>query len=77
MKVIGFTAEEQHEIFRLVTAILYLGNVQFVDDGKGGSTIADRQGTRTLTADPHHISLTPSGLTRHSSQQLWRCWPIS
>jgi myosin heavy subunit len=44
MKVIGFTAEEQHEIFRLVTAILYLGNVQFIDDGKGGSTIADRQG---------------------------------
>lgn len=43
MKVIGFTPEEQHEIFRLVTSILYIGNIQFVDDGKGGSTIADRQ----------------------------------
>lgn len=43
MKVIGFTAEEQHEIFRLVAAVLYIGNVHFADDGKGGSTIADRQ----------------------------------
>nr|P10569.1 RecName: Full=Myosin IC heavy chain [Acanthamoeba castellanii]AAA27707.1 myosin IB heavy chain [Acanthamoeba castellanii] len=50
MKVIGFTAEEQHEIFRLVTAILYLGNVQFVDDGKGGSTIADSRPVAVETA---------------------------
>ncbi|KAG8733405.1 class II myosin [Ceratobasidium sp. 423] len=42
MNVIGLTAEEQNDIFRMIAAILWIGNVQFVESEDGsGSTITD------------------------------------
>ncbi len=34
MKTMGITADQQHEIFRLLAAILYLGNIDFVPNEK-------------------------------------------
>ncbi|CAE7173042.1 unnamed protein product [Rhizoctonia solani] len=42
MNVVGLTAEEQNNIFRMIAAILWLGNTQFVESEDGsGSTITD------------------------------------
>ncbi|KDR85724.1 hypothetical protein GALMADRAFT_234780 [Galerina marginata CBS 339.88] len=41
MQVIGLSAEEQHEIFKMLAVILWLGNVQFQDLEDGNSTITD------------------------------------
>ena len=41
MKTIGLTAEEQNEIWRMLAAVLWLGNVQFSEMDDGNSTIGD------------------------------------
>ncbi|KDN41276.1 hypothetical protein RSAG8_07545, partial [Rhizoctonia solani AG-8 WAC10335] len=42
MNVVGLTAEEQNNIFRMIAAILWIGNIQFVDSEDGsGSTMSD------------------------------------
>ncbi|KAJ3855257.1 P-loop containing nucleoside triphosphate hydrolase protein [Lentinula lateritia] len=41
MRIIGLSDHEQSEIFRMLATILWLGNVQFVEDDSGNSTIAD------------------------------------
>jgi myosin I len=41
MGVIGLTEEEQMEIFKMLSVILWLGNVQFNERDDGNSTIAD------------------------------------
>ncbi|KAB5591955.1 Myosin-1 [Ceratobasidium theobromae] len=42
MNVVGLTAEEQNDIFRMLAAILWIGNIQFVESEDGsGSTITD------------------------------------
>ncbi|KAF4611758.1 hypothetical protein D9613_004241 [Agrocybe pediades] len=41
MEVIGLTPEEQHEIFKMLAIILWLGNVQFEESDDGKSVITD------------------------------------
>lgn len=41
MQVIGLSAQEQNEIFRMLAIILWLGNVQFQEDDSGNSSIVD------------------------------------
>lgn len=41
MRVIGLPQEEQDQIFRMLAAILWLGNIQFVEDEQGNGAIAD------------------------------------
>ncbi|KZT73347.1 myosin class I heavy chain [Daedalea quercina L-15889] len=41
MQVIGLSDYEQSEIFRMLAAILWLGNVQFVENDDGNSAISD------------------------------------
>ncbi|KAJ4485765.1 P-loop containing nucleoside triphosphate hydrolase protein [Lentinula aciculospora] len=41
MRIIGLSDHEQSDIFRMLATILWLGNVQFVEDDSGNSTIAD------------------------------------
>jgi myosin heavy subunit len=43
MKTMGFSDSEFHDIFRLVSAILWIGNLDFVPDQKGQSAISDQQ----------------------------------
>jgi myosin-1 len=41
MRVIGLTQVEQDEIFRLLAAVLWIGNVHLVEDGNGNANIPD------------------------------------
>jgi myosin-1 len=42
MKVIGLGQNEQDDIFRMLAAILWLGNITFVEDKDGNAEIADQ-----------------------------------
>ncbi|KAG9506930.1 class II myosin [Fusarium musae] len=42
MKVIGLTQAEQDEIFRMLAAILWVGNIQFQEDQGGYAEVIDR-----------------------------------
>ena len=42
MKVIGLSQHEQDDIFRMLAAILWLGNVSFVEDEAGNAAINDQ-----------------------------------
>ena len=44
MGIIGITQEEQNDIFRMLSIILWLGNVQFEEGDDGNSTISDENG---------------------------------
>ena len=41
MQVIGLSANEQTEIFKMLAIVLWLGNVQFAEKDDGNSEIAD------------------------------------
>jgi myosin I len=41
MQVIGLSDQEQSDIFRMLAIILWLGNVQFVEDDSGNSVVSD------------------------------------
>lgn len=41
MQIIGLSAKEQSEIFRMLAIILWLGNVQFQEKDDGNSEISD------------------------------------
>ncbi|CAG8974101.1 hypothetical protein HYALB_00011623 [Hymenoscyphus albidus] len=42
MKVIGLTQGEQDEIFRMLAAILWTGNIQFAEDKDGNAAVTDQ-----------------------------------
>jgi myosin I len=42
MKIIGLSQQEQDNVFRLLAAILWLGNIQFVEDKNGAASILDQ-----------------------------------
>ena len=42
MGVIGMSEAEQDDVFRMLAAILWIGNVQFVEDDQGNAAIADQ-----------------------------------
>lgn len=48
MKTIGFSQQEMNDIFRLVAAILWIGNIDFKPDAKGQSAVTDRGGKNLL-----------------------------
>lgn len=41
MDVIGLSAQEQNEIFRMLAVVLWLGNVQFAEQDDGNSQVSD------------------------------------
>lgn len=41
MNVIGMAESEQDDVFRMLAAILWIGNIQFVEDDQGNAAIAD------------------------------------
>jgi len=43
MKTIGFSQQEQHDIYRLIASVLWIGNIDFKPDAKGQSVVTDRQ----------------------------------
>jgi myosin-1 len=56
MRVIGLTQQEQDEIFRMLAIILWLGNVQFVENDGGYAQISDSEG-KYNSVFPFPISL--------------------
>ncbi|KJZ77553.1 Myosin-1 [Hirsutella minnesotensis 3608] len=42
MSVIGLSQSEQDEIFRMLAAILWIGNIQFLEDDNGYAAVADQ-----------------------------------
>ncbi|KAJ6159640.1 hypothetical protein N7497_004177 [Penicillium chrysogenum] len=42
MRVIGMSDAEQDNVFRMLAAILWIGNVQFTEDDSGNATISDQ-----------------------------------
>ena len=45
MDVIGITKNEQYEIFRLLAAILWMGNIEFREGGTDKAEVSDMAGT--------------------------------
>lgn len=41
MQVIGLSAEEQNDIFRMLATVLWLGNVQYTEKDDGNAQVAD------------------------------------
>ncbi|MCJ1366602.1 class II myosin [Acarospora aff. strigata] len=60
MKVIGLQQTEQDDIFRMLATILWLGNVQFIEDDSGNTVIADQSVVEfvayLLEVDPAHVN---------------------
>ncbi|CAI7598339.1 unnamed protein product [Penicillium pancosmium] len=42
MRVIGMTEPEQDNVFRMLSAILWIGNIQFAEDDSGNAAISDQ-----------------------------------
>jgi myosin-1 len=59
MKIIGLSQAEQDEIFRMLAAILWTGNIQFREDKDGYATVADESVVNFLAylleVDPAHV----------------------
>lgn len=49
MQVIGLAQEEQDSIFRMLAAILWVGNISFVEDESGNAAIRDDSVTRFVS----------------------------
>jgi len=60
MKIIGLLQSEQDDIFRMLAAILWLGNVTFAEDDSGNSTISDQSVVEfvayLLEVEPAHVN---------------------
>ncbi|KAI9698497.1 MAG: class II myosin [Candelina mexicana] len=60
MKVIGLSQAEQDDIFRMLAAILWLGNIQFIEDKDGNAAITDQSVVEFLAylleVEPSHVN---------------------
>jgi myosin-1 len=76
MKVIGLSQAEQDEIFRMLAAILWTGNIQFVEDKDGYAAIADQSVVDFLAylleVSPEHViqAITIRILTPRSGEVI-------
>ncbi|TVY90443.1 Myosin [Lachnellula willkommii] len=74
MKVIGLTQAEQDEIFRMLSAILWTGNLQFREDDDGNAAVVDQSVVAFLAylleVDPQQIvkAITIRVLTPRSGE---------
>ena len=59
MKIIGLSQPEQDEIFRMLAAVLWTGNITFVEDKDGYAAVADQSVidflAYLLEVDPAHV----------------------
>jgi myosin-1 len=59
MKIIGLSQAEQDEIFRMLAAVLWTGNIQFVEDKDGYAAVSDTSVVDFLAylleVDPQHV----------------------
>jgi len=69
MKTIGFSQQEQHDIYRLIASVLWIGNIDFKPDAKGQSAVTDKQSEYSCRRSAMY-------LTARQSKQLLR-WLLS
>lgn len=66
MQIIGIDQQQQDQIFRILSAVLWIGNITFVEDEQGGITVRDTSITKfvayLLSVDEQ--TLTDSLVTR-------------
>jgi myosin-1 len=59
MKIIGLSQSEQDEIFRMLAAVLWTGNIQFVEDKDGYAAVSDQSVVDFLAylleVSPEHV----------------------
>ncbi|KAG9233170.1 P-loop containing nucleoside triphosphate hydrolase protein [Amylocarpus encephaloides] len=76
MKVIGLTQAEQDEIFRMLAAVLWTGNIQFGEDKDGYAAVTDQSVVDFLAylleVDPQHVvsAITIRILTPRSGEVI-------
>jgi len=76
MTVVGFSDSEKGEVYRVVSAVLWLGNISFTEDNKEKSHIEDRQGNKSFcvcVVVPIHartLSLSPLSLTQNEHAHI-------
>ena len=76
MKIIGLTQAEQDEIFRMLAAVLWAGNIQFVEDKEGYAAVTDQSVVNFLAylleVDPSHLikAITIRILTPRSGEVI-------
>ncbi len=60
MRVIGLAQSEQDEIFRMLAAVLWIGNVQFTEDSSGNAAVSDSTVVDFIAylmeVEPAHVS---------------------
>jgi len=61
MDTMGFTQQEKDEVFRILAAILWLGNIQFADDDKDQAYITNED---TLNIFAYLIQSDPESCRR-------------
>ena len=59
MNIIGLSAEEQHEILKMLAIIIWLGNIEFIEQDDGNSAISDTNVTDfvayLMEVDPEQV----------------------
>ena len=61
---VGLSDREQEDIFRLVSAVLWMGNISFEEDSSGKQTTSrvDKQGQEALANTANLLQLAPEDL---------------
>ncbi|XP_060997076.1 unconventional myosin-XV [Dama dama] len=64
MEVLGFSAEDQDSIFRILASILHLGNVYFEKDETDAQEVASVVSAREIQAVAELLQVSPEGLQK-------------
>jgi myosin-1 len=67
MKVIGLTQEEQDNIFRMLAAILWLGNVSFQEDDSGNAAVVDQSVVEFVA---YLLEVSPANVNKAITQRV-------
>ena len=67
MDIIGITGDEQNDILRMLAAVLWLGNVSFVENEQGNSVVAD-QGVPDFVA--YLLEVDPTAVTKALTERI-------
>ncbi|UZJ52816.1 hypothetical protein CBS101457_002136 [Exobasidium rhododendri] len=67
MNIIGLSGDEQNNILRMLAAILWLGNVSFVENDQGNSAVAD-QGVPDFVG--YLLEVDPTAVTKALTERI-------
>jgi myosin-1 len=67
MGIIGLSGEEQNDILRMLAAVLWLGNVSFVENDQGNASVAD-QGVPDFVG--YLLEVDPAAVTKALTERI-------